>query len=185
MMNKQIVKFVITGPVNAGKTTLIQHISDTAVISTDESATDAVAEVKKNTTVAMDHGILYVDSTLELHLYGTPGQRRFDFMWEILAVGASGIIFLVDGSDPTSIEEMKYIYKHFSEQLSVPALVGVTKQDVEGSLTPLEVSKSFGEDGVPVIGCDPRNKKDSKLLMLSLLSLIMQDEEEMAESEFF
>jgi len=184
-MASEIVKLVITGPVNAGKSTLIQHISDTPVISTDEIATDAVADVKKHTTVAMDHGILHADDGLELHLYGTPGQRRFNFMWDILAVGAAGIIYLVDGSDPKSIDEMNHIYHHFRERLSIPGLVGVTRQDIDGAASADEVAKRLGAEEIPVMGCDPRKKEDSKVLILSLFELIMQEREEFEEGGFF
>jgi len=184
-MAKEIVKIVITGPVNAGKSTLIQHISDTPVVSTDEIATDEVADVKKHTTVAMDHGILHADDDLELHLYGTPGQRRFNFMWDILAVGASGIIYLVDGSDSGSIDEMKHIYQHFRERTSIPGLVGVTRQDIDGTASADEVAKRLGGEGLPVMGCDPRRKEDSKVLILSLFELIIQEREEFEESSFF
>lgn len=184
-MSREIVKIVITGPVNAGKTTLIQHISDTPVICTDEIATDEVAGVKKHTTVAMDHGILHVDDSLELHLYGTPGQRRFDFMWDILAVGAAGIIFLVDGSDPKSIDEMNHIFRYFRDRHSIPSLVGVTRQDLDGAANVEEVARQLGADSVPVIGCDPRKKEDSKVLILSLFELIIQEKEEVNAEDFF
>jgi len=184
-MNREIVKLVITGPVNVGKSTLIRHLSDTPVICTDEIATDEVADVKKYTTVAMDHGLLHVDEGLEMHLYGTPGQRRFDFMWDILAEGSVGIIYLVDASDPDSIEETKYIYHHFRERLTVPGIVGVTKLDVGGAISVREVSQCLDVDSLPVMGCDPREKKDSKVLVLSLLDVIMQNREVFVESEFF
>jgi len=187
-MNKEVVKMVITGPVNAGKTTLIRHISDVPVIATDEIATDEVANVKKHTTVAMDYGILHVDESLELHLYGTPGQRRFDFMWDVLAVGAVGAVFLVDSSDAESVNEMKYIYHYFRDRMRLPAVVGVTKQDIRGSIEPEQIRVHLEADNVPVICCDPRNKEDSKMLVLSLLEMVVQEqqsEQEFEESDFF
>lgn len=184
-MTREIIKIVITGPVNAGKSTLIRHISDTPVVFTDEIATDAVADVKKRTTVAMDHGVLHADDGLELHLYGTPGQRRFNFMWDILAVGAAGIIYLVDGSDSGSVNEMNHIYHHFRKRLSIPGLVGVTRQDIDGAASAEEVAERLGAEGIPVMGCDPREKDDSKVLILSLFELIMREKEEFEESGFF
>jgi signal recognition particle receptor subunit beta len=135
----------------------------------------------------MDYGILHVDDDLELHLYGTPGQRRFSFMWDVLAVGAVGVIFLVDGSDVGSVDEMKYIYHHFRDRLHAPAIVGVPKQDLNGSISAEEVGAHLQADNIPIIGCDPRNKEDSKMLVLSLLELIMeeQSDETLEESDYF
>jgi hypothetical protein len=187
-MTKEVVKMVVTGPVNAGKTTLIRHISDVPVVTTDEVATDEVANVKTHTTVAMDYGILHVDEHLELHLYGTPGQRRFSFMWDVLAIGAVGVIFLADSSDTQSVDEMKYIYHYFRDRVHSPAVVGVTKQDIDGSISAEEVSAHLEADDVPIICCDPRNKEDSKMLVLSLLEMIVQEQQTgqaLEESDFF
>jgi len=187
-MAREIVKMIITDPVNAGKTTLIRHISDVPVITTDEVATDKVADVKTHTTVAMDYGILHVDDDLELHLYGTPGQRRFSFMWDVLAVGAVGVIFLVDGSNAGSVDELKYIYHYFRDKLHTPAVVGVTKQDLAGAMSTDEVGAHLEADDAPIIGCDPRNKEDSKMIVLSLLEMIVDEQQGTAapeESEFF
>jgi len=184
-MEKQVVKLVITGPVNAGKTTLISHISNTPVITTDEVATDHVAAIKKFTTVAMDHGILYVDDELELHLFGTPGQRRFNFMWDVLATGASGVVFLTDGSQPESIDEMKHIFHHYKDNTSLPSIVGVTRQDVPGAATTDDVADRLDAGDTPVLPCDPRNKDDSKVLLLSLFELIMRQQADYAEEDFF
>ena len=53
---KQIMRIVVTGPVGAGKTTLIKTISEIDVVETDRAATDDSALLKPNTTVAMDFG---------------------------------------------------------------------------------------------------------------------------------
>ncbi len=184
-MSTEIVKLLITGPVNAGKTTLIQHISDTPVISTDEVATDKVAQVKKHTTVAMDFGVLHVDNQLHLHLYGTPGQRRFDFMWDVLAIGAAGIIFLTDATDRESIREMDHIFKYFRKKIRLPSVIGITKLDLPGAIPPLEVAQAIGNEEVPILECDPRNKEESKMLVLSLFEQIAQEESSYDKNDFF
>ncbi|PJA31401.1 MAG: hypothetical protein CO187_09600 [Zetaproteobacteria bacterium CG_4_9_14_3_um_filter_53_7] len=163
----KVFKLVVTGPVNAGKTTLIRSLSDVPVICTNEMASDEVGALKEHTTVAMDHGICYPAEGLELHLYGTPGQRRFDFMWEILAVGANGVLFLVDGSDEQSLEELKYIYNHFGERIDLPGVVAVTKQDIAGSMQQSEVAAMLGISAEYVIPIDPRHSASSKALILS------------------
>src|SRR5664280_432673 len=80
------VKIVVTGPSAAGKTTLIRTISEITVLSTEHDVTDETRSVKAETTVAMDFGRITIDR--ELVLFGTPGQDRFDFIWEILGEGS-------------------------------------------------------------------------------------------------
>ena len=94
----QQYKIIFSGPVNAGKTTAIKVLSDIDVVSTEARASDHVKVKKENTTVAMDYGRINLDSETAVHLYGTPGQARFNFMWEILAQGALGLVLLIDCS---------------------------------------------------------------------------------------
>lgn len=95
----QTVKMVITGPFSAGKTEFIRTISEIDVVSTDRKiSSDAERSQKDQTTVAMDFGRITVDDDLVLYLFGTPGQKRFDFMWEILSEGMLGFIVIVDSS---------------------------------------------------------------------------------------
>jgi len=168
-VTNSVVKLVVAGPVNAGKTTLIRSLSDVPVVCTNEMATDDVTDLKELTTVAMDHGIFYPREKLELHLYGTPGQRRFDFMWEILAVGAHAILFLVDGSDPDSIEEVKYIYDHFGERITIPELVVVTKSDLPGARSPAEIAAMMGLAADHVVACDPRDSISAKAALFTFI----------------
>src|SRR4030066_328871 len=77
----QTVKMVVTGPFNAGKTQFIQSVSEIDVVSTERKISSEAERVKETTTVAMDFGRITVDDDLVLYLFGTPGQKRFDFMW--------------------------------------------------------------------------------------------------------
>ena len=83
----QTVKIVVTGPFNSGKTEFIRSVSEIDVVSTERRISAEMEKVKETTTVAMDFGRITVDEDLILFLFGTPGQRRFDFMWEILSEG--------------------------------------------------------------------------------------------------
>src|SRR5574342_94928 len=95
----QTVKMVVTGPFNSGKTQFIKSVSEIDVVSTERKITVDAERVKNATTVAMDFGRITVDDNLVLYLFGTPGQRRFDFMWEILSEGMLGFIVLIDSTD--------------------------------------------------------------------------------------
>src|SRR5918992_49416 len=97
------VKIVVTGPFGVGKTTLIRTISEITVLSTERDISDHTKVHKERTTVAMDFGRITIDRDLVLYLFGTPGQERFDFMWEILGEGMLGYVVLVDSTRPDSI----------------------------------------------------------------------------------
>ena len=91
-------KIIFTGPVGAGKTTAIASLSDIPPVSTEEKATDFSNPEKLNTTVALDYGKVTLEGGGCIHLYGTPGQKRFDFMWDILTTGGLGLILLLDNT---------------------------------------------------------------------------------------
>ncbi|EAU54097.1 GTP-binding protein [Mariprofundus ferrooxydans] len=166
---KQIVKLVITGPVNAGKTTMVQNLSDSQIAATDVAATDQVSQLKAMTTVGLDFGILKIDDSLEMHLFGTPGQARFNFMWKILSKGAIGAIFLVDSTSDESMLEMKKMFEYFSENVDLPVVVGATKQDLPGAKSPDEIAALLELGDTMVIPVDARVKEGSKMLALTLL----------------
>src|SRR6478752_3847363 len=105
----QAVKVVVTGPFAAGKTTLIRTISEITVLSTERGITDETKSRKNETTVAMDFGRITIDRELVLYLFGTPGQERFDFMWEILGEGMLGYVVALNRSSGLDGEEDKRI----------------------------------------------------------------------------
>ncbi len=176
--SKQIVKLVITGPVNAGKTTMVQNLSDSQVAATDVAATDHVSQLKSMTTVGLDFGILKIDETLELHLFGTPGQSRFNFMWNILSKGAIGAIFLVDSTSDDSLVEMTKMFEYFQKNVDLPVVVGATKQDMEGAKSIEELKNLLNLGDTMIIPVDARKKEESKILALTLLGNALVDAQE-------
>src|SRR5687767_15143319 len=167
------LKIVITGPFSAGKTTLIQTISEVAIVGTERDVTDETKSVKERTTVAMDFGRITFAEDLSLFLFGTPGQRRFEVMWEILSEGMIGFILLVNAADARSLEEGMHILDQFRTYADVPFVVGVTHLDgteedaaevVDRVRRVLDVPETVG-----VVPCDPRSRDDVKNLMLNIL----------------
>jgi len=126
----QTVKMVVTGPFAAGKTQFIQSISEIDVVATERKITRADERLKDQTTVAMDFGRITVDESLVLYLFGTPGQRRFDFMWEILSEGMLGFIVLLDSVRPETFREGRGILEAFRSYAPVPYVVAANKQDL-------------------------------------------------------
>lgn len=171
------LKIVITGPFSAGKTTLIGTISEVAIVGTERDVSDEGRTQKAKTTVAMDFGRITFAEDLSLFLFGTPGQRRFEVMWEILSEGMIGFILLVNAADERSLQEGSHILDQFKRYADVPYVIGVTHLDgvkedkarVIGQVRQvLEVP-----DSVEVVACDPRSRDDVKNLMLNILMGVM------------
>ena len=178
------LKIVVTGPFAAGKTTLIQTISEVAIVGTDRDITDETSNVKKRTTVAMDFGRISFADDLSLFLFGTPGQRRFEMMWEILSEGMIGFIVLVNAADGRSVEEAGHILGTFREYADVPFVIGVSHLD-EVKESEQEVFRSVAQalelpPGTEIVACDPRNREDVKTLMLHILFGVMSRLEQAA-----
>lgn len=172
------LKIVVTGPFAAGKTSLIQSISEVAVLGTEREISDETRSCKETTTVAMDFGRVSLGDGLSLLLFGTPGQRRFEVMWEVLSEGMIGFVLLVNGSDERSAAEAARQLQTFREYADVPFVVGVTHLDepgVDATATLAAVRKRLdvGSSG-DVIACDPRSRTDVKEMMLRILVGVLQ-----------
>lgn len=165
-------KIIFTGPVGAGKTTAIRSLSDIPIVSTDESATDMTLNRKPQTTVAMDYGLIKLGDGQRVHLYGTPGQERFDFMWDILTEGGLGLVLMLDNTRPHPFQDMKFYTQAFAPFIKQTQLViGVTRMD-EQREPPIaryyEEALALGYN-VPIFEVDARNKKDVSSLLQALL----------------
>jgi len=170
-------KIVVTGPFDAGKTTLIRTISEIAVVSTerDVSSYDRGVEGRRHsgrTTVAMDFGRVALTDDLALHLFGTPGQERFEFMWDILAEGMLGFVLVVDASRPETIADARDQHLHFRGLAEVPLVVAVNKL-ARGSGTGAALTRVRHQlglpDHVPVVAADARRREEVKAVLVALL----------------
>ena len=166
----QAVKIVVTGPFSAGKTTLIRTISEITVLSTEKDITDHTKSRKAATTVAMDFGRITIDRDLVLYLFGTPGQDRFDFMWEILGEGMLGYILLIDAGREDSLQDAVGILAAFRKMARVPFVVALNRA---AGIDPAEEDRvrdvlELDED-VPVVPCDATDRESVKAVLLALL----------------
>ena len=172
------LKIVVTGPFAAGKTSLIQTISEVAVLGTERAISDDTRACKETTTVAMDFGRVCMADGLSLLLFGTPGQRRFEVMWEVLSEGMIGFVLLVNGADERSAEEAARQLETFRAYADVPFVVGVTHLDEPGVdaaevLAAVRARLEIGS-AADVIACDPRSRVDVKEMMLRILIGVLQ-----------
>lgn len=168
-------KIIFAGPVGSGKTTAIASISDIPVVQTEAKASDEVALRKANTTVAMDYGTLDVGSGVKVHLYGTPGQERFSFMWDILTMGGLGLVLLIDNASDDPLADLEYYLEAFKRFIAKSAVViGITRMDVKAHPRLDAFNSRLRELDIkaPVFEVDARSREDIKLVMASLLSLL-------------
>jgi len=179
----QELKIVFTGPMGAGKTTAITTISDCAPVATEVHNNDRQTFAKDSTTAALDFGQLSVAPGTAVRLYGTPGQERFSFMWEILGRGAMGVIVLIDASSPSAAIELKHYAETFRRiSPHQPLVVGVGRVALapEGILPALLGTLAAIGICVPVFSVDVRKREDALLLVHTVLAIL---EARLPESE--
>lgn len=171
----QQVKLVIAGPFASGKTQFIKTISEIEVVSTERKITDLAESIKQETTVAMDFGRISVDKDLVLYLFGTPGQRRFDFMWDILSEGMLGFVVLVDSTRPETFKESLEIINIFSAYSDCPYVIAANKQDMEDAWAPEDIKIILGlDERIKVLPCVAKDKESVKNVLLELLYTILE-----------
>jgi hypothetical protein len=170
------VKIVVTGPFGAGKTTLIRTISEITVLSTERDISDHTRVHKDQTTVAMDFGRITIDGSLVLYLFGTPGQRRFDFMWEILAEGMLGFVLVVNQDKKEAFEEAKSILGAFNSYGTAPFVVALNQHDESDPAGEISFVRTVLdlEEQVPVVPMNAMDRDDVKNVLLALLNLVLE-----------
>jgi uncharacterized protein len=169
-------KVVVTGPFDAGKTTFVRTISEIAVLSTERGVTDDAGHGRSaRTTVAMDYGRITLGPDLALYVLGTPGQQRFEFMWDILAEGMLGFVLLVDTSSGSTVQEARRVRAHFTELADVPYVLVLNKIDgvlVDGTAERIRRELDLPAD-VPTVVADVREREDVKRALLALLHRVL------------
>lgn len=169
---------VVTGPVGAGKSTFIRTVSEIDVVDTDRRATDETASLKHRTTVAFDFGRLQFGRNRALHLYGTPGQSRFDFMWDILIRKAQGYVVLVAANRPNEFRYSRRILTFMQHRSRVPLIIAISHSDCEGAWTPENILVAMGynaqKPAPPVVIVDPRNRASVAKSIVKLVQSAMQ-----------
>jgi uncharacterized protein len=167
-------KILFTGTMGAGKTTAIAAVSEVPPVITDVRNSDTTS-TKAMTTVGLDFGTLTLDNGDRLRLFGTPGQTRFDFLWQILVRNALGLIILVDNSRPDPLGDMDVYLDGFREELrTLPCVIGIGRLE-QSPLPGIDAySRHLEARGfvLPLLPVDVRKRGDVLLLIDMLLAQI-------------
>lgn len=161
--NLQSLKIVVDGARGCGKTTFVNALS--------EIAPDVPLAPGQ---VAMDFGRVTVDDGLVLYLFGMPGGRRYDFMWEILHDGLLGFIVILDSRHPYSFRESKSIFETMRAYAPVPYVLAANFQDIRDRwrVNDLRIALHIPAD-VPIIPCVATERESVKRVILTLLEQIV------------
>lgn len=183
----EVMRLVVTGPVGAGKSTFIRSVSEIEVVDTDRRATDDVSQLKHKTTVAFDFGRLQFGPNTALHLYGTPGQARFDFMWDILIRKAHAYIMLVAAHRPHEFRYARRVLNFMEVRSQAPLILGLTHMDMPEAWSAdnlmLALGYVQGKPRPPVITVNATSQQSVAQAILALVKHYMSQQAHLTQQD--
>ena len=132
MTEEKRCKIVVFGAFGAGKTTLVKTLDP-------ESRHVEADYAGGTTTIALDFGRVQVNGN-HIHIFGTPGQERFEFAREIIGKGMDGAILVVDATSPVD----DFIHHLYDSLIAarIPFVIFLNKCDCIGARPEL-IEKEF------------------------------------------
>ena len=172
------IKILLAGGFGVGKTTLVGAVSEIKPLRTEELLTESSARVdstvgverKTTTTVAMDFGRISLREDLVLYLFGTPGQERFWFMWDELAIGALGAVVI---ADTRRLADCFPAIDYF-ERREIPFIVALNQFEGSRNYDPEDVRVALDLDRqLPIVMCDARSRESAKEVLIRLVEHVL------------
>jgi signal recognition particle receptor subunit beta len=166
---RKAVKIVVTGPSAFLRRQFINSISEIDVLSTERAVSP------QGETVSLDYGQIMVDDDLAIYLFGSPGEREYDFIWEVLSEGMLGFVVLVDSTQPNSFRSAKSILNNFAAYAPVPYIVAADNSFRADAwpLNDIGISLRLREN-VKILSCASLDHDSVKNILLELIYLISE-----------
>lgn len=173
------MRSVVAGTVGSGKSTFVKTLSEIEVVNTDRAATDSTLLLKPETTIALDFGRLMLSPKMDLHLYGTPGQARFDFMWDLLIQNAHAYILLIAAHRPNDFHYAREIKSFINQRVQIPMLIGLTHTDCENAMETEDIMMTLGynmndTNRPPVVKLNPNDRTSVLEALVVMMSLMIE-----------
>lgn len=176
-MHQQGFKFVLAGPVGAGKTTALGSLSDIAPVSTEMPLSDGPMGDKTTTTVALDFAAILLDDGTPVQLFGLPGQEHFSHMRSIVMTGALGVLVLLPGDDADIAAQCAHWIRVIADiDAELPIAIGITRTDMATDFRMDTIRKVIAgrSPPVPVMTIDAREREQVSQLVRALLLMMME-----------
>lgn len=165
-------KVAFIGSVGSGKTTIINQLSSIDTVNTDVESSIDIG--KQFTTVGIDYGHINLGDDMSIGLYGVPGQKRFNFVWDFVNDGLWAVVILIKNGDQDSLSDMAYLMKYFKVDQSSTCVIGIThaegKEDDPFTQKVRDLSAQMDVD-LPIYHVDARDKSSAMLIMNTLIAI--------------
>ena len=172
----------LMGAEASGKSAAIRAISEIEVLDTEQVATDGLSVGNVSTTVAMDVGVISLREGNRIRLYGTPGRKRFDFMWDIVLQQCDGVLLVINHAKETRVTDLDFYWREArarSGSRGLPVVVCISHVDQNPSV-PLSVYSDYfrhghgmgGSDMPPIMSMDTRKSPQVRSALIAMTALL-------------
>lgn len=140
----EIMRLIVTGAVDTGKSSLVRAVSEIKTVDIEPQATAQTSLLQGKATIALDYGRVHFDPDMSIQLYGTPGQPRFDFIWDLLMRRAHASIVLVAANRPGNFHSTSRLLSFLETRVQIPMIIGLTHTDCAGAWSMEDVAIALG-----------------------------------------